>query len=174
MHSVKRIAHFLFQGCCNQLQRAADSGWSGDSAGGTVATDFEPRYHNMELAIPLDLAFKPVEQIAFEFRDLPAAEAGHMNVISLRSSFVKVLFTLHVHQIQLVDETVALQQAEGAVDSDPVNLGIEPASATQKLAGVEMLLRGFNHAEDGAALASHAKSARHQLGLQSPGSFGLR
>jgi len=128
----------------------------------------------MELAIALDLSFEPVEKIAFEFRNLPAAQASHVNVISLRTSFVKMFLPLHVHQIQLVDQPVALQQAQGAVHRDPVNLGIEPTRTPQELAGVKMLLGGLDDAENSAALASHAQPARHQFGLQSSGSFGLR
>ncbi len=69
-----------------------------------------PGYEDVELAVALNLTFKPLEQIALEFCDLAAAQARHMNVIALRPPFIKVLFTLHVHQIEFVYQAIALQQ----------------------------------------------------------------
>ena len=68
-----------------------------------------------------------------------------MDVIALRTTLVKMFLALQVHQVKFVNQAVALEQAECAIDGDAVNPGIHFAGAAQDLAGVEMLLRGFHH-----------------------------
>ena len=87
--------------------------------------------------------FEAVEEIAFEFRDLAAAQAGHVNVVALGATLVEMLLSLHVHEVEFVDQAVALEQAEGAVDGDAINQGVEFASLAQDLAGVEVLFAQF-------------------------------
>jgi hypothetical protein len=144
------------------------------AAGGAVSADFEAGDNDVEAAIALDLSFKAVEQIAFEFEDLAAAETRHVDVISLRATFVVVFFTLQMHEIELVDQTLALEQVEGAVDGDTIDLGIELSGTAKDSGGVEVLLGGFDDAEDHFALAGHAKAAGHELGLEATGLLGLR
>jgi len=38
----------------------------------------------MELTIALDLPLQTVEQIALEFRNFPAAQTGHVDVVALQ------------------------------------------------------------------------------------------
>src|SRR5215472_9986000 len=66
-----------------------------------VAAHFESADHDMEPAVPLDLAFQAIEQVALKLSDLAAAQAGHVDVIALRPAFVVMLFSLQMHQIQL-------------------------------------------------------------------------
>jgi len=115
----------------------------------------------MEPAVPLDLAFQAIEQVALKLSDLAAAQAGHVDVIALRPAFVVMLFSLQMHQIQLVHQAVSLEQVERPVDRNPVNLGIKLATLAQCLARIQMLLYGLPHAENGAALVCHAKPSRH-------------
>src|SRR6267143_1746775 len=136
--------HFLFQNFCNQLQLA--SGRRGRAALATVSADLEAGYDDVEAAVTLNLPLQPVEEIALEFRDLATAQAGHVNVVPLRATFVVVFLTFQVHQIKFVDQAVALEQLEGPVHRNPVDLRIEPAGMAQDLTGVEMLLGSFPHA----------------------------
>src|ERR1700680_1426047 len=76
---------------------------------GAVTADFESRNHDMEAAIPLNLSLQPVEQVAFKFRNLAAAQARHVDVISLGTALVVVLLALHVHQIEFVNQAVPFQ-----------------------------------------------------------------
>ncbi len=80
------------------------------SASGTVAAALQTRDHNVEAAIALDLSLEPIEQVALELGDLPAAEACHVDVIALRPPLIKVLLALHVHQIKLVNKSMALEK----------------------------------------------------------------
>jgi hypothetical protein len=128
----------------------------------------------MELTITLDLAFEPFEQIALEFGDLATSKASHVDVVALRAALVIMLFSLHVHEIEFIDQAMPLEQTQGAIDGHAVNVRIEPPSVAQDLAGVEMLFGGLDHAQDGAALPGHAQAARHEFCLQASRSLGLR
>jgi hypothetical protein len=140
---------------------------------GAVTTDFQPGDDDMEAAVPLDLTFQAVEQVTLEFRNLATAQARHVNVVPLGAAFVVVFLALHVHEIEFVNQTMSLEQSQGAIDSDPVNLGIEAAGAAQQLTGVKVLLGGLDHAQNRAALARHAQSARHQFRLQASWNLSL-
>jgi hypothetical protein len=95
-------------------------------------------------------------------------------MIALGTTFIVVLLALQVHEVELVNQAVALEQIESAVDGHTIDLGIDPAGMAQDLAGVEVLLGGLHHTQDGATLARHAHSTRHQFGLQAAWGFGLR
>jgi hypothetical protein len=64
-----------------------------------VAPDFQAADDDVEPAVPLDLAFQTVEQIAFKLRDLPATQAGHVDVVALRSALIVMLLSLQMHEI---------------------------------------------------------------------------
>jgi hypothetical protein len=128
---------------------------------GTITAYFHPAYNNVKLAVALNLAFQTVEEITFKFFNLAAAQAGHVQVVTLRSAFIEVLFALEVHEVEFVDQAVALQQLQRSVNRYPVNGGIEFSGFPEQLAGVEVLLGGFNHAENGSPLSGHADAPRH-------------
>jgi len=75
---------------------------------GTVSAALQARDDNMELAVALNLPFQTVKEIAFKFSYLSATKTCHVNMISLRPPFVEVLFSLHVHQVKLVHQPMAL------------------------------------------------------------------
>jgi hypothetical protein len=133
---------------------------------GTVAPDFQPGDDNVEAAIPLNLPLQTIKEIAFEFRNLAASQTSHVDVVPLRPTLVEVLLTLHVHEIEFVNQSVPLQKSQSAIDSDPVNLRIDPSRSSQQLTGVKVLLGSFHHTQNGPALARHAQPARHKFGLQ--------
>ena len=97
-----------------------------------------------------------------------------MNVVPLRTPFIEVFFTLHVHEVEFVNQAVALKQIQRAIDRYAVNAGVEAAGLAKDLRGIEVLLRSLYHAENGAALVGHAQAAGHEFGLQASGNFGLR
>jgi len=127
----------------------------------------------VELTIPLDLSLEPFEQIALEFHNLAASQAGHVDVVALRTTLVIMLLSFHVHEIKFIHQAMSLEQAEGAVDSHAVNVRIKPLGVPQDLAGIEMLFGGLDYAKNRAALPGHAQAARHEFGLQASRSFGL-
>jgi hypothetical protein len=158
-----------FQRDCNQLQLLSGGG----AAIAAIATHFETAYYNVKAAFALNLSLEAIEEIAFEFRNLPAAQAGHVNVVALGTPFIKVLLALHMHQVELVNQPVTLQKFERAVNRNLVDPWIEVAGVAQNLRCVEMLLGGLYHAENGPALVGQSKTARGQRRLQMSRSFSL-
>jgi hypothetical protein len=106
-------------------------GFFGCAAVGAVTADFKAGDDDVETAVPLNLPLQSVEQVAFKFSNFAAPQACHVNVISLGAALVVVFFTLHVHQVQLINQTVTLQQAESAIHRNPVNLRIEASCPAQ-------------------------------------------
>ncbi len=125
----------------------------------TVPANFQASHDNVEAAIALNLALEPVEEIAFEFHDLSTAQARHVNVVPLRTTLIKMLFPLHVHEIEFIDQSMALEKAERAIDGNAVDSRVQFARVTQNLGRVEVLLRSFYDAEDGASLMRQANAA---------------
>jgi hypothetical protein len=167
--------HFLFQDACNQMQQAGTLACSrGRAALRAISADFETRDHDVKPAFALDLSLEPVEKIALKFQNLAAAQACHVDMVTLGPSFVEVFFSLHVHQVKLVYKPMPLEQAESSIHGDAIDVGIEPAGTTQDLAGVEVLGGGFDHAQNLAPLPGHADAAGHEFCLQASWRFGLR
>jgi hypothetical protein len=65
-----------------------------DSAVSTITANFEARNDDVKAAIALDLSFEAVEKVALELCNFAASETRHVNVISLRTTFVKMFFAL--------------------------------------------------------------------------------
>ncbi|HEX7895572.1 MAG TPA: hypothetical protein VF447_15340 [Terriglobales bacterium] len=117
-----------------------------------IAAYLKPADHNVKLAVALNLALQAVKEIAFEFKDFTAAQAGHVDVIALRTALIEVLLALHVHEIEFVNESMALEQFERAVHGHAIDPCVQLAGVPQDLRRIQVLLGGFNHAQDGAAL----------------------
>ncbi len=115
----------------------------------------------MELTIALDLPFQPVEKAALKFRNLAAAQAGHVNMVALRPSFVEVLLSFHMHKVEFIYQPVPFKQVQRPVNGHAVNVRISFAGMAKDLARIQMLLRGLHNAQDCAALMGHAQAARH-------------
>jgi hypothetical protein len=98
----------VFQAACNQMKRQIRKRLVGRSACGTIPSNFKAADEDVKLTLALDLPFEPLEQIAFEFCDFAAAQARHMNVVTLRAALIKVLLALHVHQVEFVNQAVPL------------------------------------------------------------------
>ena len=139
-----------------------------------VPADFQAGHNNVETAITLDLPFESVEEIAFEFRDFSATQACHVHVIALGPSLVVMLLSLQMHQVKFVDQAVPFQEIQGPIYGDTIDLRIDLPRFAQNLTGVQMLLCGFNDAENRAPLAGHPQAASHELCLQAAGNFSLR
>jgi hypothetical protein len=63
----------------------------------------------VKLAITLNLSLEPFEQIALEFHNLAASQAGHVDMVPLRTALVIMLFPLHVHEIKLIHQTMSFE-----------------------------------------------------------------
>ena len=70
-----------------------------------------------------------------------------VQVIAPGFYLVVVLFTLQVHQVQLVDESMLFQQLDGPIDRSPVDLRLSLARQLQQRGCVEMFRSLLNHFE---------------------------
>ena len=95
-------------------------------------------------------------EAGFEFADLAATETGDMDVVAWAVGFVIVAVAPEVEKIELVDESLAFEKVDGAVDGDKVHVGIDFLGAVEDLVDVEMLLSGIHDLQDDAALAGEA------------------
>ena len=143
-------------------------------AGRAISAHFQPRNQHAESAIFLHLLFQLLKTVAHKLGDLAAAQASHVDVVALQFALVVVAFAVDVHQVEFVDQPLPLEQPQGAVDRAAVDAGIDLLRLAQDLAGVQMLLGGFHHAQDGAPLLRHAEPALGEVGLESARHFGLR
>ncbi len=119
------------------------------------------------------MLLQPLETIAHEFRDLATAQASHVDVVALQFALVVVTLAVDVHQVEFVDQALALQQLQGAVHRAAVDAGIDLLRLAQNLTGIEMLVGGFDYAQDGAALLRHADAALGEVRLQPARHLGL-
>ncbi len=85
-----------------------------------------------------------------------------MHVIALRAALIEVSLALHVQQVQFIDQSLPLQQGQGAIDGDAVDRGIYLGSLAQNLCGVEVLFCRFDDFQDDTALPGQADSAAQQ------------
>ena len=73
---------------------------------------------------------------------------------------------VQVHQVELVDQALPLEQVQRAVDRAAIDGSIERPRLAQNLAGIEMLAGRLDDAQNRAALRGHADSTLGKLRLQ--------
>jgi hypothetical protein len=119
-----------------------------------------------------DLFFELFVETGFEFADFTAAEAGDVDVVAGSVGFVVMAVAAEVEEIELVDEAFFLEEVDGAVDGDEMDVGVHFLGASEDLIDVEMLFGGVHDFEDDAALAGEANSLFTQSFLKMAGGFG--
>lgn len=127
----------------------------------------------MELTVALDLTFQPIEKTALKFSDFAATEAGHVNVVALRSSLIEMLLALHMHQVEFIYQPMPFKETQSSINGHAVNSGVLLAGMAQDLTCIQMLLRRLHNTQYCAPLMSHAQAARHQFCLQPSWRFSL-
>ena len=75
------------------------------------------------------------------------------------AGFVVVLIADEVHQVELVDQAALLEQFEGAVDGDAVELGVALVGQVVERFGVQVFARGLDQIEQKLALAGQPDAA---------------
>ena len=87
-------------------------------------------------------------------------------MIARAVAFVEVAVATQVEQIEFVNQTLAFEQVERAIDGDAGDAGIEFLGAFEDFSGVEMAARCFHDLEQDAALFGEADAARSEGLLQ--------
>jgi hypothetical protein len=125
-----------------------------------------------EVAVAGDLVFELIVEMAFEFADFAAPQAGDMDVIARPVGFVVMAVTAEMEQVEFVDEAVFLQKINGAVDSDQVDVFVQLLGAFEDLVNIEVLLSIVHNLEDDATLTGETDSALAQSLLEMSGGLG--
>ena len=120
----------------------------------------------MDVAVACDLLFELFVEAGFEFADFAAAQTGDVDMIARAVGFVIVAIAAEVEEVEFVDEALALEKIDGAIDGDEMDFGINFLGAIEDLVDVEVLLGGVHHLENDAALAGEADAACTQGILQ--------
>ena len=82
-----------------------------------------------------------------------------MDVVARAMAFVEVLVTPEVQEIEFVDQAVALEQIESAINSDTMNAGIDFLRAFEDGAGIEMAFGIIHYFKQNFSLAREAYAA---------------
>ena len=138
---------------------------------GAVAADFGASYCDFYLAVAFDLFFQLLEERAFYFPYFSAAQTGDVNVVAQAVAFVIVLVAANVEKVKLVDEAVALEHIERAIDGDAMDVRIDFLGAFENGSGVEVLVGVVHDLNENAALSSEANFLGRESGLQAAGTL---
>src|SRR5581483_6318035 len=90
----------------------------------TIAADFGARDQDLKTEMRFHLAAKLLQRLAEKFLDFSAAHTNDVRVLLLEASLVVMLVAAVMHQVELVDEPALLEKFQGAIDGDPIELGI--------------------------------------------------
>ena len=120
-----------------------------------------------------DLALELLEKIAFHLAHFPAAQAGDVDVVARPVAFVVVPVAVDVQQIELVEQAVALEHFERAVDGDAMNARIDFLRALENGIGGQVLLGLVHDFEQHAPLARQPHAAPLERRAQ-PARLGVR
>jgi len=63
-----------------------------------------------------------------------------------------------MHQVELINEAVALEEIEGAIDSGAIDVGLALAGESEQSSGVEVLVGALDDFEEDAALGGDANA----------------
>ena len=111
-------------------------------------------------------------EAGFEFANLPAAQAGDVNVIARAVSFIVMTISTKVEEIKLVNQALTLEQVNGPIDGDEMDLGIDFLRPLKDLVDIEVLLGGIHDFEDDSTLAGKANAPLAKGVLEMGGGLG--
>ena len=92
-------------------------------AGCAISADFQPRHHDAEAAIFLHLPLQLLENVADKFHDLAAAQACHVDMVAIELTLVVMSLAVNVQEIEFVDQALALEELQRAVNGAAVDGG---------------------------------------------------
>ena len=104
-----------------------------------VTTDLGAGQHDLKTEVALDLVAHFLERIAEEFFDLAAAQADHVGVLLLQTSFVIMLIAVMVHEIELIHQSSGFEQLQRSVNRYAIELRILFAGQLIEALSVQVL-----------------------------------
>lgn len=135
-------------------------------ASGAEAADFGAGDGDGHAAVLFDLLLELLVEFGFEFADFAAAKAGDVDVVARAVGFVIVAMAAKMEQVEFVNQALALEQIERAIDGDAGDSRVHFPGAREDFRGVEMARGGVHHLQDDAALARQANAALREFALE--------
>ena len=86
-----------------------------------------------------------------------------MNVIARAVALVEMAIAAQMQQIELVNQAVALEQINRAVNGDARDIGIDLLGAIQDFTRVQMAAGSFHHLHENSPLPRQSNAARGEL-----------
>jgi hypothetical protein len=136
---------------------------------GADAADFGTRDRDFDAAVVGDLTLQLLEEAGLKFADFAAAQTGDVNVIARAVGFVIMLIAAKMKQIEFVDQAMALQKIESAIDGDAMDAGIDALRALEDFVGGEVALGAIHYLQKDAALAREAHTFFRQRLFEAAG-----
>ena len=118
-----------------------------------------------------NLALQFFVQLAFELANLTASYTSDVNMVARAVALVKVAIAPQVKKVELVNQSLALEQIECAIDGDTRDARINFLSALEDFISVEVPSGGFHYLQKYSPLARETNSARTKLVLKPSGGF---
>jgi hypothetical protein len=122
-------------------------------------------------AIFFNLFFQFFVDGRLEFADGAAFQASDVNVIARAVAFVKMLIAAQVQQVQLIDQSVAFQQVERAVNRDAMDSRIDFYGSIEDGTGIEVTLGAIHYLENNFSLSGEADTLLGKSFLQPAGAL---
>jgi hypothetical protein len=131
-----------------------------------IAADFRARGGDLDAAVFFDLFFQFFIQLRLKLADGSAFQAGNVYVIARAMAFVEVLVAAQVQEVELVDQAVAFEQVERAVDGHAMDARVQLLGAIENRSGVEVALGVVHDFEKNFSLARQAHASLGERLLQ--------
>jgi hypothetical protein len=134
-----------------------------------VTADFRAGNRNLDTAVARNLLLQFLVERAFDFANLPAAQAGNVDMIAWPVRFVEMAVAAEVQQVEFVNQALALEHLKRPVDSYARDVFVELLRALEDFVRVEMARRAFDHLNEHAALPRKPYAALAKLALEAAG-----
>jgi hypothetical protein len=125
----------------------------------TVSAYLQPRNQRVKAGVFLHLTFDPLKPFGYKFRNLPATQASHVNMVPAQSSLVVVYLATDMRSVKLVNQSLSLQQTQCAIHRAAIDAGVQFLCSAQNLASIQMLAGRLHYPQDGASLLRHSDAA---------------
>src|ERR1700677_529181 len=126
-------------------------------------SNFETHDLHFKIVLCRDLPFETLECRAVKFLDLATTKTSQMQMVFLRLDLVIMLFSVEVHQVELIDQPQALKQLQGAVDGRTIDIGVPLAGARQESGCIKMRVCSLDGFDQRAPLRGQPNPPRFYL-----------
>ena len=147
--------------------------WHSIAAIFAQAAHFRSRNGNLNPEIVGNLRLQILIKLRLKLAHFAAAHARHVNVVARPMALIIVSMSAQVQQIELIDQSMALQQIHGPIHGHAGNIRIDLLRALQNFLGVHVSWRAFEHLDEHHPLTCQPDAARPDLLCQMPGRLVL-